>query len=331
MRRKKGNILHLLLMSFLILGLCSMSIQARELIFATTMDDSGIDRALTQKFAELVEEYSNGSLTVQLFMGGVLGGEREAIEQLQMGEIDVGYNSITGSLYYQEYDATTIPFLFPSPEVADTFFLSASWEEAMNRTKQQGNLVYLGAQHTYGSRWTTTNRPFSNPEELRGLKIRMPNLPVWIEVWEAMGASPTPVAAPEILSALRTGVVDAQENFLTNIHGRAMWEVQKYVVATKHIDFYQIWFASEMTWMSLTEEEQKALSQAAIDAVEYVKPQIEAMNNEFIAAFAENGMELIEPDREALMEAARPAIMRIIDETLAPEVREEVLELVGWN
>ena len=190
--------------------------------------------------------------------------------------------------------------------------------------REKGKAVLLGPFHSYGSRWTTTNKPFRNAQELKGLKIRLPNMTWWVETWQAMGAAPTPIAASEIVSALKTGVVDAQENFLSNIYGRGLYEVQKYAVATNHIDFYLLWAASERTWNSLNEQEQKIITQAAREAVDAVEPQIDEMNKGFVKSLEAKGVQIIYPDRDNLAKAARPAIERIIARDLAPEVRSAV-------
>ena len=298
--------------------------KVKELTFAVTMEDTGIDKELTQRFKAKVEELSNGSLQINLFMGGVLGDTRVLMEQMRMGEVDLGYYAEFGQLYYPKYDATTIPFLWPDKAAVTEYFSGPVGEKAKKQVAEKGGAILLGPMHSYGSRWTTSNKPIRNADDLQGLKIRMPNISWWIDVWKGMGASPTPVSSAEIYSALKTGVVDAQENFLTNIFGRKLWEVQKYAIATKHIDFYMMWAASSKTWDTLTEEEKGIIIKSANDAVDYVTPKITEMNEGFVNSLKENNMEIIVPDRESLIKAARPSIVKLIKESLAPEVQDEV-------
>ena len=298
--------------------------KVREFVFATTMDDSGIDRALTQTFAKRVSVLSGGKMKINLFMGGVLGDTRELIELMKLGEVDFGYYAEFAAIYCPQYDATSIPFLWPDAKAVEEFLSGPVGDKIKQQVREKGKAVLLGPFHSYGSRWTTTNKPFRNAQELKGLKIRLPNMTWWVETWQAMGAAPTPIAASEIVSALKTGVVDAQENFLSNIYGRGLYEVQKYAVATNHIDFYLLWAASERTWNSLNEQEQKIITQAAREAVDAVEPQIDEMNKGFVKSLEAKGVQIIYPDRDNLAKAARPAIERIIARDLAPEVRSAV-------
>jgi len=303
--------------------------EVREFIFAITFDDSGLDREVTQKFKERVSELSDGTMEINLFLAGQLGDTRELIELLKMGEIDFTYVGEFGTLYYPEYDAVNMPFLWPSIEVVKEYFDGPIGEKAKAMAQEKGNAIMLGPVHSFGSRWATSNKPFSNSAELRGIKIRMPNILWWMEVWQGMGALPTPIAAAEIVAALQTGVVDAQENFLSNIAGRGLYEVQDYAIATDHIDMIIAWGASEITWNTLTKEQQDIIVQAAYDAVNYVEPLIETMNQEFIQVLLDNGMEVIYPDREELFAAAKPTVERLLKQDLAPEAYEEVIRLLN--
>lgn len=318
--------LFLVMSMFLCLG--GKAYALRELSFSTTMADKGIDRALTQRFKEKVNELSNGAMKINLFMSGILGDTREQIELMKLGEIDLGYFAEFGQLYYPQYDATTIPFLWPNGEAVEEYLSGPIGEKIKKLTEEKGGVILLGPIHSYGSRWTTSNRPIHNVDDLKGLKIRMPNIAWWIEVWKTMGASPTPVSSSEIYSALQAGVVDAQENFLSNIFGRKLWEVQKYAIATKHIDFYLMWAVSKVTWDTLTKDQQDILVDAAYDAVKFVKPQVDEMNEGFIKSLKDNGMEVIYPDRQSLIKAARPAMESIIERELDPEVKEQVYKYI---
>jgi len=317
----------LMLLVIVSLLFCYTNVEAeevKEFTFAITMEDTGVDRELTQRFKKKVDELSNGTMQINLFMSGVLGDTRELMEQMKMGEVDLGYYAEFGQLYYPKYDATTIPFLWPGQEEIEEYFAGPAGEIAKRFVREEGGAILLGPMHSYGSRWMTSNKPVRTAEDLDGIKMRMPNISWWIEVWKEVGVSPTPISSAEIFSALNTGVVEAQENYLSNIYGRKLWEVQDYLIGTEHIDFYQMWACSEKTWNSLTKEEQDILVDAANDAVDYVRPQIEEMNNGFIEDLKEDGMEVIYPDKEALREAAEPAIRRIMENDLAPEAIEAI-------
>jgi tripartite ATP-independent transporter DctP family solute receptor len=300
-----------------------------KLSFATTMDDSGVDKEIREFFNQRVTELSNGSISFDFFMGGQLGGEREALEQMKLGELDMGYNVIQAELYYPEYNAISIPFLFPNFESMKKFMVGPVGEEINKLARERGGVIPMG-MHGYGARWTTSNQAFTNPAELKGLKIRMPEIQWWVDVWAEMGALPTPIAATEIVTALQTGTVDAQENFLTNIAGRQMWEYQKYLIKTEHIQFFQTWLISEKTWEEkLSENQRNILTQAIEDTIAHVAEIVDELNDGFVQTSIENGMTLVEPDQEALRNAALPAVKKIVESDLSPGVYDEVLKVIG--
>lgn len=300
-----------------------------ELVFAATMDYSGIDKDIVDFFGDKITELSDDSMEVEFFMNGQLGGEREALEQMNLGEIDVGYNVLQAELYYPEYNAIAIPFLFPDLDSMREYMDSPAGDKIKELSREKGGIIPMG-MHGYGARWTTSNKPFTNVDELKGLKIRMPEIEWWVDVWDELGALPTPIAATEIVSALQTGTVDAQENFLTNIAGRQMWDYQKYLMKTEHIELYQQWLVSEDTWENkLNAEQQEIVEQAIDETLAYADDIVEESNEEFLEEIEAGGMEIIEPDQDEMREKAQPAIERIIENELAPGVYEEVQKIIG--
>lgn len=317
----------------LVISACDSSIASSKkdklsLVFATTMDDSGIDKEIKDFFGDKITELSDDSIEVEFYMGGQLGGERETLEQMNMGEIDISYSVLQAELYFPEYNAISIPFLFEDLDSMREFMDGKVGDEIKEIAREKGGIIPMGL-HGYGARWTTSNVPFSNIEELKGLKIRMPEIEWWVNVWAELGALPTPIAATEIVSALQTGTVDAQENFLTNIAGRQMWDYQKYLMKTEHIQFYQQWLVSEDTWENkLNGEQREIVSQAIDETLAYADEIVEESNAAFLEEIEANGMEVIYPDQEELREKAQPAIEEIIENDLAPGVYEEVQRII---
>ncbi|MGJ9457995.1 TRAP transporter substrate-binding protein [Oceanobacillus sp. CF4.6] len=300
-----------------------------SLVFATTMDDSGIDKDIKEFFGNKITELSDNTMEIEFFMAGQLGGEREALEQMNMGEIDIGYSVLQAELYYPDYNAISIPFLFQDLDSMREFMDGKVGDEIKEIAKEVGGIIPMGL-HGYGARWTTSNIPFSNIEELQGMKIRMPEIEWWVNVWAELGALPTPIAATEIVSALQTGTVDAQENFLTNIAGRQMWDYQEYLMKTEHIQLFQQWLVSEDTWENkLTTEQQEIVTQAIDETLAYADEIVADSNEAFIEEIEANGMEIIYPDQEEMRQKAQPAIEEIIENELAPGVYEEVQRIMN--
>jgi tripartite ATP-independent transporter DctP family solute receptor len=304
----------------------SAGIEKVTLIFGATMDDSGQDREITQYFKKRLSELSDGNMDVEIYLGGQLGSEREVLEQMKMGETDLSYGVLPPELYFQEYCAISVPFLFPNFDSINEYF-EAVLEDIKPLASTKGGIIPL-ALHSSGTRWTTSNKPFYSAAEMKGLKLRLPEIEWWIKVWAEMGALPTPIAATEIVTALQTGVVDAQENTLTNIVGRQMWEYQKYLIKTDHVNWWQMWTISEKTWNKLSENQQNILLQAIKETTERNNKMVEEMNKEFVQKCLDEGMELIELDRNDLFEAALPAIEKIAQEELNKEAYELAIKII---
>lgn len=299
----------------------------RVFTFATTMEDSGIDAEIRKKFGELVSQKSDGKFEIEFFMAGQLGGEKEALEQMKLGELDMGYNVLQADMYYKEYNISSLPYFFPDYDSVKRFMDGPIGDKIRAQALEKGSVNLLGF-HGYGPRWTTSNVKFTTPDEMKGLKIRMPEVPWWVEIWGSMGALPTPIAAPEIVTALKTGTVDAQENFLTNIAGRKMWEYQKYLIATKHIELFQTWLISDKTWSTLNDAEKKVIQESVDETIAFILPKVEEMNAKFLQECRDNGMEVVEVDRNLFIEAAREANKKIIERDLAPGVFEAATQAI---
>lgn len=296
--------------------------------YAATNEDSGVDHEVTQFFKKRLGELSGGTMDVNLFMAGQMGDEKQALELLKLGELDMGVNAIMGDMYYKDMFAIAIPFLFPDVASMNRFMDNTpSGQKIKDVLLQKGGVHYAG-MYDYGPRYFTSNKPFKTPEEMKGIKIRLPQIQSWLDVFKGIGASPTPIAATEIMTALKTGTVDGQENFLSNIAGRQMWEYQKYLIATKHIMLPETWVISDKTWQKLNDQQRKWLTQAIAEANKDIGGKVDSMNQGFIKKSTDNGMTLIEPDRAAFVKAAQPSVDKLLG-ALAPGVADDAKKAIA--
>lgn len=291
-----------------------------------TMKAGGAEEAAINRFKELVEERSNGEMQVNMFLGGQLGNEKDVLELLKIGQTQM---ALTGGLYRsdyaKEYDPISIPFLFPTWEAVEAFYSGQFGDKIKELAAEKGGLVDFGPQKR-APRHMTANRKIVVPEDMKGMKMRLPQVPVWVEVWEQLGVLPVVVPAPEIYLAMKTGLVEAHENTLVGPYSRNMHEVQKYLIMTSHIYFPWEWVASKTWFDKLSPEHQEIVRQAVKEARKY-GAQVEDEKDQFyLTELQKRGMEVIEPDLKAFQELAKPAIEKAVSE-LAPGVYEEVLRL----
>jgi TRAP-type C4-dicarboxylate transport system substrate-binding protein len=261
---------------------------------------------------------------VRPFLAGSLGGENAILELLNLGQTQI---SITGGNWRQqyapEYDAITVPFAFSTWDEVDAFMESPSGQALIEQGESRGGLKYFGTQHR-GPRHMTANKAINSPADLEGFRLRLPSLPVWLEVWQEIGAQVVSVPAPEIYLAMQTGQVDGHENSLSSPYTRRLWEVQDYIIMTSHVMFPWSWVASSRWWDGLEAEDQ-ALIEEAIDVARLYGTERERELDEFyLEALQDEGMTVIRPDVKPFRDAALPAIDRVMAE-MADGVREDAL------
>lgn len=194
----------------------------------------------TERLAQRVRETSNNTLDVRIYPSGQLGNERELIEGLRLGCVDI---TITGlaiiGWYAPEFGMFEAPFLW-----RDYTHVEHVWNSPVGAALRQAMQTRTGATLLQpwfrGPRYlTTSSRNVATPDDLKGLKIRVPELEVYIKAWTLFGANVTPIPVPDLFMALKLGVVDGQENPLATIYASNLHEIQKYVMETRHlISFY---------------------------------------------------------------------------------------------
>ena len=328
MRLKVFGCLLLALALILSLGGPVKAAKPIELAFALHTAPGGPDHMAVEVFKALVEMRSKGKLTVNLFPGGQLGGERDNLEQLKQGEVAMTQSGdLCVSLYASEYGPMIIPFVFPSVE--DVF---AAWDGMIGQKIKEaflkkGGIHMVGIQRR-GSRMLTAKKAIPSPNELKGLKIRVPEIPTWVEVWREMGALPTVVAWPEVFGALQTGVVEAQENPLYLIYTTKLYEVQGNVMLTAHVHAAFHWLMSDKVMKSLPKDLQKIVLESAAQAAEYGDMLTARQEEGYKAKLVEVGMKVMTVDVKPFVDQAKPAVERI-SKNWAPGVFDEVQKIIN--
>lgn len=300
------------------------SAHAIDIGFALHTSPPGPEFEAVDRFIELVEERSNGEISVRTYPSAVLGGERDNVEQLTVNDVQMTLNGdLLPSVIAPEYAATVVPFIFPGPEEVFEYWAGPIGDEAKARIKENAKIDVVAFMRR-GDRHLTAGKAISTPDDIAGLKLRVPEIPSWVRVWTAVGASPTPVAYPELFSALQMGVVEGQENPCFNVNQAKMYEVQSHIMYTAHVPAVWHWSISSAFLESLTPEMRDVVVQSAIDAAEYgdqvAQEQIEATCD---GLEAEHGMTGVDVDRAAFVAAARPAIDELSKEW-APGVLDAV-------
>lgn len=313
-------------LSVLALGalLAATSAKAVDISFAMHTSPPGPEFQAVDKFIELVKERSKGKVNVKIFHSAVLGGERDNLEQLTVNEVQMTlFGDTLPNVVAPPYAATVVPFVFPGPEEIFEFWAGSAGAEGKKMIKDKAKLD-LVAFFRRGDRHLSAKKPIRTPDDLKGLKLRVPEIPSWVRVWSELGARPTPVAWPEVFSGLQMGVIEAQENPCFNVNQAKLYEVQTHLMYTAHVPAVWHWTISSRFLDSLSPELREAVVSSAVDAAKYgddvTKQQIDGVCN---ALVEKNKMTAIKVDRAPFIAKARPAIDEL-SKSWAPSVVQAV-------
>lgn len=259
-----------------------------------------------KKFKEELEARSDGKITLTIYPNSTLGGDRDLVEGMQMGTVDFGLIAGVLGNFEPSIQLLELPYLFKSQEEFDTIAKGPIGEEIAANVLQNANVRILDWWER-GSRQVTSNKPINGIEDLKGLKIRVPEIPAMVTTWRAIGANPTPMAWSEVYTGLEQHVIEAQENPIPFIYGGRINEVQKNLAMTDHKYEYVTLTMSDLRWKQLTPEQQKIIVEAAAAATlaenEAVRTQTEKMLKEMTDA----GLQVTRPDTAPIAAAATSA------------------------
>lgn len=216
------------------------------------------------RFKEYVEFKTNGEITVRLFPGNQLGGEREMLEQVQQGSLELTMPA-DGALagFYAPIQVWSIPYLFESAPIAWEV-MNGAFGDAMRKDilEKTGMRALAFSQNGFRS-FTNNVRPIIKPEDMAGLKIRTMESPVYMEMVRALGATPVPISGAEVVMALRQGVVDGQENPPAVVYSGGAGEVQDYYTLNEHTFGLHVIIANNDWFESLSPGHRQIIQDAA--------------------------------------------------------------------
>jgi C4-dicarboxylate-binding protein DctP len=193
------------------------------------------EHAFALVFKNMVEASSNGKIAVELFPGNALGEAKATMEMARSGSIEMVVTTGTIASLYPQVQVIYLPYVFKSDEIAWWFFdQSHMWKDMSADLEKKTGLKMLAVGQNGTRHFTNNKRPIRTPADMKGLKFRVMQSPIYVKMVEAMGAAATPLAHGEIYTACQTGVVDGQENPIWNIAANKWNEVQKYITLDGH-------------------------------------------------------------------------------------------------
>jgi len=258
------------------------------------------------KFKELAEKYTNGEVKVTIYPNAVLGDERTLLERMKMGIVDAAI--ITNGPFINfvpKFGAIDLPFLFRDPEHAYAVLDGPIGDQLFAEAEKQGWKGLAWAERGFRN-LTNSKHPVNSPADMKGLKIRLMQNPIYVDSFKALGANAVPMAWTEALTALQQGTIDGQENPLNVIVSFKLYDSQKFMTITRHAYAPAPLIMSMVTWKKLSASQQAAVMKAAKEAAQFERDFNNANEAQWMKDLAAKGMKIATPDLKPFLAAVQP-------------------------
>jgi tripartite ATP-independent transporter DctP family solute receptor len=325
------------LLSMVIAASFTVGIAAPAAMAADKVMKCGIvtnkDRSLSKglvEFGKILEKETGGSIKVQVFTDGVLGGDRQTLEGLQMGTIHCTSVS-TGPIaaFVPQFDVFDLPFLFKDKATAFKVVDGPIGQELLNKLPAVGMIGFNYWEN--GFRHLTNNkREVKTAEDIKGLKIRTLESKIHVDTWKQLGANPTPMSFSQLYTALEQGVVDGQENPFGNVVSNKFNEVQKYLTTTGHVYNASPFLLSKKFYDGLTDKEKEAVKKAAKEAQTFQRAANDKEDQDSVGTLTQRGMKItaLNPGEQQKVVASLKPVYDKYAEALGKELVEKLLAAV---
>lgn len=245
---------------------------------------------------------------IEVFPASQLGKETDLNQGLTLGSIDI---IISGSSFaaraFAPIGVTYYPYTFRSPEHLLAYTKSEIYKELTKGYEEKSGHTITATTY-YGTRHTTSNRALKTCADMKGLKMRVPDVPAYLAMPRSCGANTTPIAFAEVYLALQNGTVDAQENPLTTIEAKKFYEVQKHIVLTGHIVDHLNTIVAKGVWSKFTDDEKKAFIEVSQEAAARATRIIQANEAKLVDFFREKGLTVTEVNRAEFLDAVNKGV-----------------------
>jgi tripartite ATP-independent transporter DctP family solute receptor len=277
-----------------------------------------------KRMSEIVKEKTDGQVTIEVVAGGALGGEVELQDMVSLGSLEMcSIGTGIPPSYNPEFNILNMPYLWESQQQMIDFANSDIQEEMNEKYRKASGIKIIASNWDQGIRHTLAKKPIRKPEDFDGVKIRVPQLPAWVDMWKAIGANPTPIPFPEVYTALQQGVVDAMECPLYWIYASSFYEQAKYLILTGHVMYYNQIMINDDLFQGFSPELQTILEEAAFEAGEYETKLTREQAAELRSKLEDEGTEFLEIDRDAVSEMITPVYDKWEDK-FGSEIREKI-------
>ena len=275
------------------------------------------------KFKEIVERETNNGIQVNIYPSGQLGNERDLVEGLQIGTVQITPTSNAPlSSWVPEIMVFDLPFIFRDSDHAEKVLDGPIGRELAEKSEQFG--IKILAFWSAGTRSVFTKKSVNTITDLEGLKIRVMENPIHIETFNAFGAQATPMASGEVFSALQQGVIDGAENDPNTFYTFGFWQVTKFYSMTQHFYNPAPFMISKQIYDSLSDEYKRIIQNAAISTRDYQRETVRKMTDDSLDKLRQEGVAINYPSLEEFVKSAANVYSKfenVIDISLIDEIK----------
>ncbi|GHE21137.1 TRAP transporter substrate-binding protein DctP [Halomonas urumqiensis] len=292
--------------------------------FSAVFSDQDIRADMMQRFEDAIADDFN----MELHYGGTLFSQGSELVALQRGNLEMS-NVAPQDIANQipAWSILTSAYLFRDADHLLTFFQSEAGEEMKSMAEEQLNVRILGPTF-FGTRHVglVDDERIETPEDLSGVRLRMPPGESWQFLGESLGANPTAMAYAEVYTGLQTGAIDGQDNPLPNVQNMRFYEVMDQIALTSHLVAFDLLMVSSSVWNDMSPEQQQEFQAAADEAIAWSTAEHERNEQELADFFREEGLDLYTPDVDAFREYAQ---QKYLESSLSDAWPEGMLERIN--
>ncbi|GLK82888.1 TRAP transporter substrate-binding protein [Ancylobacter defluvii] len=269
------------------------------------------------KFGEEVQALSDGRVKVQVYPNESLGKEMDLINGMQLGTADMTITGESLQNWAPKAALLALPYGYRSLEHMDKVASGEIGKQIEAEIIEKASVRPL-TYFARGPRNLSANKEIKTPDELKGFKLRVPNVPIFVAAWQAMGANPTPMAFSEVFTSLQNGTINGQENPLALFKSGGFYEVQKVINKTEHVRSWIYLVISERTWNKLSDQDKAAVTEAAKRTQVHERALFLADEAALVKDLEGRGVKFVDVDKEAFAAKARDAVIKAVPASIRP-------------
>ena len=298
--------------------------EKQTLRFSAVFSNQDIRASMTDQFGDAISEH----FTLEPYYGATLFRQGTELVAIQRGNLEMG-NIAPQDIASQipAWSMLTSAYLFRDVAHLRTFFASDVGKEFTQMAEDQLGIHILGPTY-FGTRQVglAIDREIQTPEDMAGIKLRMPGGEAWQFLGSALGANPTPMDYAEVYTGLQTGAIDGQDNPLPNVQNMKFYEVMDQIVLTSHLVGYDLYVISAEVWNGLSDEDRQLIEAAADEALTWSENMHLEQEQDLVAQFEEAGLNIYEPDLDAFRTFAQ---QKYLDDAISDSWPEGALDRVN--